>query len=380
MTARKQSNDVRSLDEIAADLRRVESNSLFERGDLLLEAKKAHPNEFLDWLYDEFEYSEDTAERYMRVARLDSAILRNLHLGRTTLYDLCDEDDEALPVIIAELAKHATKAHLKPAKARDIILIGRSRFFHGNHPDATLWALAGLDAEGYTHSIRAAAVAALKAQNPETDEAADNIIADVRRADVAKQWAPYGELPDIPCDALRFLNVEDIREDRRTEVLRRLREAPQPLTEDQVHGIVYGGGEDAGDDEDDKSEAKEMAAPRSVKPQSMPGQIGPMFLPPSEPEPTKTEPTKEPVKRDKGSALTYTMAQAQLAHTTCIVDILDQLGAEQEFEFVSWAHTNLDQISAKRVKPAAGGNTDASVADDRVADDGLGIPESLRRH
>jgi hypothetical protein len=259
-------------------------------------------------------------------------------------------------------------------------LIGRSRFFHGDHPDATLWALAGLDAEGYTHSIRAAAVAALKAQNPETDEAADNIIADVRRADVAKQWAPYGELPDVPCDGLRFLNVEDIREDRRTEVLRRLREAPQPLTEDQVHGIVYGGGEDAGDDEDDKSEAKEMAAPRSVKPQSMPGQIGPMFLPPSEPEPTKTEPTKEPVKRDKGSALTYTMAQAQLAHTTCIVDILDQLGAEREFEFVSWAHTNLDQISAKRVKPAAGGNTDASVADDRVADDGLGIPESLRRH
>ena len=46
--------------------------------------------------------------RYMMVALLDSAILRNLHLGRTTLYDLCDEDDEALPVIIAELAKHAT--------------------------------------------------------------------------------------------------------------------------------------------------------------------------------------------------------------------------------------------------------------------------------
>jgi hypothetical protein len=37
----------------------------------------------------------------MMVALLDSAILRNLHLGRTTLYDLCDEDDEALPVIIA---------------------------------------------------------------------------------------------------------------------------------------------------------------------------------------------------------------------------------------------------------------------------------------
>jgi hypothetical protein len=44
----------------------------------------------------------------LMVALLDSAILRNLHLGRTTLYDLCDEDDEALPVIIAELAKHAT--------------------------------------------------------------------------------------------------------------------------------------------------------------------------------------------------------------------------------------------------------------------------------
>jgi hypothetical protein len=38
--------------------------------------------------------------RYMMVALLDSAILRNLHLSRTTLYYLCDEDDEALPVII----------------------------------------------------------------------------------------------------------------------------------------------------------------------------------------------------------------------------------------------------------------------------------------
>jgi hypothetical protein len=187
-------------------------------------------------------------------------------------------------------------------------------------------------------------------------------------------------LPDVPCDALRFLNVEDIPEDRRTEVLRRLREAPQPLTEDRIHGIVYGGGEDAGDDEDDRSEAKETPAPRPVKPQPMPRQIGPTFLPPSEPEPTKTDPTKEPAKRDKGSALTYTIAQAQLAHATCIVDILDQLGTEREFEFISWAHTNLDQIAAKRVKPAAGSNTDASVADDRVADDGLDIPESLRRH
>jgi hypothetical protein len=42
----------------------------------------------------------DSGNDDMSVARLDSAILRNLHLGRTTLYDLCDEDDEALPVII----------------------------------------------------------------------------------------------------------------------------------------------------------------------------------------------------------------------------------------------------------------------------------------
>jgi hypothetical protein len=40
---------------------------------------------------------------------------------------------------------------------------------------ARLWALAALDAEGYTHSIPAAAVAALKAQNAETDKAADKI-------------------------------------------------------------------------------------------------------------------------------------------------------------------------------------------------------------
>ena len=127
-----------------------------------------------------------------------------LHLGRTTLYDLCDEDDEP-SLIIAELAKHATQAHLKPAKARDIISIGRSRFFHGDHPDATLWALAGLDAEGYTHSILVAAVAALKAQNPETDEAGRHkIIAHVRRADVATNGHDTANCPTYR--AMRFVS------------------------------------------------------------------------------------------------------------------------------------------------------------------------------
>jgi hypothetical protein len=342
---RPRRQNIRSLDAIAADLHNVERTRIFDRGNLLMEAKDAHPGEFLAWLGEEFEWSQDTAERYIKVARLGARFrnLRNLHLGRTTLYDLCDEDDEALPVIIAELAKHATQAHLKPAKARDIISIGRSRFFHGDHPDATLWALAGLDAEGYTHSIRAAAVAALKAQNPETDEAADKIIADVRRADVATQWAPYGELPDVPCDALRFLNVEDIAEDRRAEVLRRLREAPQPLTEDQVHDIVYSRDDDT-DADDAGAEGKEKpvkdtagearADARRDRPNVRAGR-------------THRDGTGK--KKDKAPALTCTMAQAQLTYAKCVVDILDQLGtAERELEFMSWAHTNLDAIAAKR--------------------------------
>ena len=75
---------VRTLQDIADDLQKIGRASLFETGELLLEAKAAHPGEFLTWLNDEFDMSEDSAERYMVVARIGKRFrnLRNLKLGK----------------------------------------------------------------------------------------------------------------------------------------------------------------------------------------------------------------------------------------------------------------------------------------------------------
>src|ERR1700676_5769644 len=87
----------------------------------------------------------------MKVARLAAKYrnLRHLKLGKTTLYALADHEcEEDLPAIIKELAKHATKTSLKPSAAERVIRIGIGRGRFGNHPDATLAALAELNKYG----------------------------------------------------------------------------------------------------------------------------------------------------------------------------------------------------------------------------------------
>src|SRR4030095_14565915 len=128
MTKRK---NVRSLDEIADGIHNLERANIIEIGYLLIEAKaQCQHGQWLQWVYSEFEWSVDTAQRYIKVAELSSKfrILRNLKLGATTLYDLADhENQEDLPDIVEELSKHAARACLRPRDARRVIEGGMGR-------------------------------------------------------------------------------------------------------------------------------------------------------------------------------------------------------------------------------------------------------------
>jgi len=179
--------NVRSLDTIADSIHKLERKNIFAIGDLLLEAKaQCEHGEWLDWLSREFDWSVDTAERYMRSAEMSAKFrnLRNLKLAATTLYELADHDEqEDLPAIIEELGKHATKTRLAPRDARRAIKLGIGRRRFGDHPDATLVKLAELD-ESALSGTRwyQKAMVALQERNPDTDESA-SLIADEAMAD-----------------------------------------------------------------------------------------------------------------------------------------------------------------------------------------------------
>jgi len=170
-------DNVRSLDLIADDINKLERGNIFDIGDLLLEAKaQCEHGQWLSWLHAEFEsYSVDTAERYMKVAKLSTKFrcVRNLKLAATTLYELADrENEDDLQAIIKELAKHATKKRLKPLEAERVIKVGIGRRRFGDGPDATLVQLSEFDGDEAWYEK---AVAALQECKPETDEAAQQI-------------------------------------------------------------------------------------------------------------------------------------------------------------------------------------------------------------
>ena len=75
----KKRKNTRSLDQIADALHKLDRANIIDKGDLLLEARaQCEPGQWLDWLKTEFEdYSEDSAERYMKVAKL-AGRFRNL--------------------------------------------------------------------------------------------------------------------------------------------------------------------------------------------------------------------------------------------------------------------------------------------------------------
>ena len=186
--------NVRSLDTIAVNINQLERGNIIDIGDLLLEAKsQCERGDWLKWLTCEFDWSVDTAERYMGVAALNAKFrsLRNLKLAATTLYELVDyEGEEDLPAIIEELAKHASKTRLSPRDARRVIKIGIGRRQYGDHPDATLVQLAELN--GWSHAWHEKAVAALLEREPDTDETASALV----NAMAAQQKAEEAKIED----------------------------------------------------------------------------------------------------------------------------------------------------------------------------------------
>jgi Protein of unknown function (DUF3102) len=177
--------NVRSLDAIADEINKLERKSIIDIGDLLLEAKaQCEYGDWTGWLETEFDWSSDTASRYMKVAELGSRFrkLRNLNLAVTTLYELADhEHEEEIPDIIAELAKHATKARLRRRDAERVIKVGIGRHRFGDHPDPTLVQLVELD-EFSEQPWYGNAVAALCEREPETDESASLISDEICQA------------------------------------------------------------------------------------------------------------------------------------------------------------------------------------------------------
>src|SRR5262249_19528316 len=146
------------------EINKLERANLIDIGDLLLEAQAAcQPGTWLDWLEAEFEWSVDTATRYMNVAKLANQFrnLRNLKLAKTTLYGLASHEKADLPAIVAELAKYATKSRLAPADAGPVIRVGIGRRRFGDYPDVTLERLSALSDDSPRH---VKLIAALKEQ------------------------------------------------------------------------------------------------------------------------------------------------------------------------------------------------------------------------
>jgi len=178
--------NARSLDAIAVAYNALERASIIDAGDLLIEAKdQCDHGKWLDWVERELDCSITTAERRMRVAELAAKFpkLRNLKIGKGTLFELVGEDREDLPAIVTELAKHATKSRLPSGDAKRVIRIGIGRRRFGDYPDVTLERLSTLSDDSPRH---AKLIAALKDQKPTTDEAADAIVIDIRRKHVAE--------------------------------------------------------------------------------------------------------------------------------------------------------------------------------------------------
>src|SRR5262249_29343388 len=84
-------NAGRSLEDIAADIHALDREKAFAIGALLVEAREsAKPGKWMEWLSDEFDWSEDTARNYMAAYRLGERFrtVRNLPLPKRTIYQL----------------------------------------------------------------------------------------------------------------------------------------------------------------------------------------------------------------------------------------------------------------------------------------------------
>jgi hypothetical protein len=169
-------NSKRDLAAIAGDIHTLERRNVFEIGKLLIEAHDAcEHGEWGNWLDREFDWSDDTAGRYMAASRLADKFrtVRNLKIPARTLYDLADDlEDADLPAIIEALGRTSKAKALSVARAEEVIDLTRLRLAYGNYPTATLHALDDLNGDEWAKQ----ASEKLKEVRPETDEEAERIV------------------------------------------------------------------------------------------------------------------------------------------------------------------------------------------------------------
>jgi hypothetical protein len=179
----------RSLDIIADDIHKLERGCIFDIGGLLIGAKlQCKHGEWGDWIWNNFEYTESTAQRYMQAARLATKYrtVRDLKIGPSTIYRLAGEADEDLPDILKELAKHPIKDRFEADRAIRIAH-SRKRYPSQKLPDETLWRLGRL--HGSTDASSKKLIAALLEHKPDTNVALIKLERKVQEQHQAEQDA-----------------------------------------------------------------------------------------------------------------------------------------------------------------------------------------------
>jgi hypothetical protein len=178
----ERSNVGRNLDAIAVDIHQLERASVFEIGELLVEAEAAcEHGEWRAWLKSEFEWSHDTARNYMNAARLvaNDERVRHLRVPATIIYALADDVDEITPKLIDALVEAtASGRRLSVSDADSIIIPAARRIKYGDHPEVAWIEMERVDGEPWGK----AAIAALKAECPTTAKEAAAITRRVREA------------------------------------------------------------------------------------------------------------------------------------------------------------------------------------------------------
>ncbi len=136
--------NTRSLDDIAADIHALERSSIFDIGERLIEAEAVCDHgQWLPWLEQHFEWSDDTARRYMSAARLVLKFckLRNLPLPASTIYGLAELDEHQAEAVGALTEATANGKRISIKQGRRIIQTVCLQARFGDYPEVTLDAL-----------------------------------------------------------------------------------------------------------------------------------------------------------------------------------------------------------------------------------------------
>jgi hypothetical protein len=266
-------NMKRDLAAIAGDIHALERRNVFEIGGLLIEAKSAcEHGAWMQWLEDEFSWSDSTANNYVSAFHLKTKFptVGNLKIPSRTLYDLADDlDDADLPTLIEALEEASKAKSISVDDAQRVIHLTQLRIEYGNYPQATLFALDLLPGDEWA----AQAAASLKTARPETDEEADKIVRAHHKPHVEALFD--SSLPDWLFDsgsvvcleaALDRLKDTAARKEFCRRILQELNATSEPLSVKEVLNIVaFAQGDEA--DDGGADEPPPRPAPKPPRPE-----------------------------------------------------------------------------------------------------------------